>query len=235
MSKTVIGMTDGRMYDLYANWLLSLTDQVAIVRLGYRFANLRDIEQCQGLVFTGGEDVHPSRYQGEAYLPYCVPEDFDIRRDEFEFQLLEHAVKRPLPILGICRGLQLVNVFFGGSLIPDLPRWGKFEHGKLPDGTLREHPVMVDPYSQLSDITGRREGMVNSLHHQSADKIGDGLVVAAISPDGVVEAIERKEKQGMPFLCLIQWHPERMADTDNPFVSNILTAFVTEAQSTTLA
>ncbi|WP_134089303.1 gamma-glutamyl-gamma-aminobutyrate hydrolase family protein [Olivibacter sp. XZL3] len=225
-NKRIIGMTDGRMYDLYANWIKGADDGIEIIRVGYALDNFSEVEKCQALVFTGGEDVHPRRYGRLDYLPYCVPGDFDEQRDAFEWKLLEDVVQRKLPILGVCRGLQLINVFHGGTLIPDIPSWGKFHHAKLPDGNVREHHIYVDPQSELAGLVQCTEGTVNSLHHQSADKIGKDLVASAISKDGVVEALEWKDKQDKPFLCLVQWHPERMADTESPFVRNIREAFL---------
>lgn len=222
-----IGITDGRMFDLYADWISNGDEDIELIRLGYAFDNLNAIEHCQALFFTGGEDVHPSCYNRMDYLPYCDPPDFNRKRDAFEWELLKRAVEKKLPILGICRGLQLINVFYGGTLIPDIPSWGKFNHAKAPDGHPRNHPVKVDRYSNLYNIVKQEAGEINSLHHQSADRIGKGLVATALSPDGVVEALERKPGMNEPFLLLVQWHPERM-DPDSPFVRNIREIFLYE-------
>lgn len=224
--KIKIGMTDGRMYQLYANWIKGNDENIEVVRIGYGLNNAKEVDGCQAVVFTGGEDVHPRYYNQLDYLSYCVPVDFDERRDDFELALMQHVQTGQLPLLGICRGLQLVNVFFGGTLIPDLPSWGKFNHAKLPNGSLSEHMAYVNQQSQLFDFVGCTEGMINSLHHQSADKIGKGLVSSAVSRDGVVEALERKNPNEAPFLCLVQWHPERMEDINGPFVKNIRKAFL---------
>lgn len=226
MSKVKVGMTDGRMYECYAQWVSSFSEDIEIVRLGYRFDNFDLVKQCRALVFTGGEDVHPRRYGRLDYLPYCVPEDFDEQRDDFEWALLQYAQENPLPILGICRGLQLINVFYGGSLIPDIPSWGKFNHAKGANGLPRDHQIVVDLNSQLFQLVQSAVGTINSLHHQSADKLGKGLVASAVSTDGIVEAIERKELGDEPFLVLVQWHPERMEEANGPFVKNIGEAFV---------
>ncbi len=224
-------MTDGRMYEQYADWVVGHAADVEIIRLGYALDNFGEVEKCQGLVFTGGEDVHPSYYGKLEYLSYCSPPDFDERRDEFEFQLLRYTLNRPMPLLGVCRGLQLINVFHGGTLIPDIPSWGKFDHAtKLPDGKERDHTIYVDNHSQLYGIIGQSEGTVNSLHHQSAGKIGKGLAASAMSIDGVVEALEWKELQKHAFMCLVQWHPERMEDHEAPFVKNIRETFIKEVK-----
>ena len=224
--KRTIGMTDGRMYELYANWVKGNDNSLEIIRIGYGLDNFEEVKKCEAMVFTGGEDVHPKHYNQLDYLSYCAPVDFDERRDDFELKLMQYVQTKQLPLLGICRGLQLINVFFGGTLIPDLPSWGKFNHAKLPNGALGEHDVYVNRQSQLFDFVGCTEGMINSLHHQSADKIGKGLVASAISKDGVVEALERRDKQDEPFLMLVQWHPERMEDMNSPFVKNIRAGFL---------
>lgn len=224
----VLGVTDGRMYELYAGWILAVPG-TEVVRLGYRPDNAGALERCGGLVLTGGEDVHPHHYERPDYLRYCDPPDFDRERDVFELKLLERAQKRGMPVLGICRGLQLANVFFGGTLIPDIASWGKFDHAIYPGREERLHQVRIDPASDLYRITGVAEGIVNSIHHQSADLIGKGLVATALSPDGVVEALERREGSPGPFLQLVQWHPERMQDPDSPLVDKVRSAFLEEA------
>ncbi|QNL52382.1 gamma-glutamyl-gamma-aminobutyrate hydrolase family protein [Olivibacter sp. SDN3] len=224
--KLIIGMTDGRMYELYAQWIKGLDLSVEIVRLGYALDNLHEVAKCRGLVFTGGEDVYPKHYGKEGYLSYCEACDFDEQRDDFELKLLTQAHEKQLPILGVCRGLQLINIFYGGTLIPDLPVWGKFNHSRLPNGKLPYHEIQINENSLLYEITGAKSGMVNSLHHQSANRIGRGLLVSALSADGVVEAIERVDPTNGPFLCLVQWHPERMEDMESVFVKNIGEAFI---------
>ncbi|SEL58379.1 gamma-glutamyl-gamma-aminobutyrate hydrolase family protein [Parapedobacter koreensis] len=235
MSKLTIGMTDGRMYAGYAEWVAGVRDDVVIMPLSYTRDNLMDVNRCHGVVFTGGEDVHPSRYGKPEFLEYCVPADFDERRDEFELELMHQVQAKQLPVLGICRGLQLANVYFGGTLIPDIPTWGKFNHAKLPGGGERDHAIRVDPHSLLFAITGHKDGWVNSLHHQSADRIGEGLAAAALSDDGIVEALERKETGMDPFLLLVQWHPERMDDARNPFMGAIRERFINEVKNHIIA
>ena len=222
----MIGVTDGRMYDLYANWIQEYAAPVKAIRIGHRLNNAKELEKCGGLLLTGGEDVHPRLYDRPGYLEYCYAADFDEARDRFELKLLERAQERAMPVLGICRGLQLANVFFGGTLIPDIPSWGKFEHAQYPDGRGREHGITIDPASRLHALTGAQQGTVNSIHHQSADRIGRGLVASALSPDGVVEALERKEGGGSGgFLCLVQWHPERM-EKNSPMVRPLKEEFM---------
>lgn len=231
MSKLRIGLTAGRMFERYADWVTGIDGEVEIIPLGYTHNNPADLDRCHGVVFTGGEDVHPTHYGHPEFVEYCVPVDFDQRRDDFELELMHRVQTRRLPLLGICRGLQLVNVYHGGTLIPDIPTWGGFNHAKLPDGRERDHPIHVDPNSLLFEITRSKDGLVNSLHHQSANRIGNGLVTAARSDDGIVEALEYKDTEGNPFLLLVQWHPERMAGAEDPFVGGIRQWFINEVKN----
>ncbi|MET6998023.1 gamma-glutamyl-gamma-aminobutyrate hydrolase family protein [Chitinophaga defluvii] len=223
----VIGVTDCSKYQIYHNWVQSFAPSCKIIKLGADEGNKDAVKQCSGIVFTGGEDVHPRFYNKPEYLPYCYPDDINEKRDEFELALLQYTQDQQVPVLGICRGLQLANVFFGGTLIPDIPTWGRFNHGKLTDGADRYHPVSIDPDSWLCSLLANTVGGdINSNHHQSADSIGKGLVVNALSPDGVVEGLERIHAAGAPFLGLVQWHPERINKPENPFRKHLGTAFL---------
>ncbi|PWU03911.1 MAG: peptidase C26 [Bacteroidetes bacterium] len=230
--KLIIGVTDCSKYANYSKWIASYNDSVEVVRLSYGENNVHDFERCHGIVLTGGEDVHPRFYGMPELYEYCYKEDVNEVRDEFEWRVLEYTKKQKLPVLGVCRGLQIANVFYGGTLIPDIPAWGKFNHSKCSDGNDRYHHIMVDPNSLLYDLTKDDKGFVNSNHHQSADKLGAGLVASAFSPDGVIEAIEWINPAANPFICLVQWHPERMTKQDSVFVKNIRKAFMEEAQKT---
>ncbi|MCC6286482.1 MAG: gamma-glutamyl-gamma-aminobutyrate hydrolase family protein [Chitinophagaceae bacterium] len=227
--KIVIGVTDCSKYVKYSNWILAYSDAVEVIQLSHSANNFEEIKKCQGVLLTGGEDVHPKFYNKPELYKYCYETDVNEDRDAFELEVLKYTEANNIPVLGICRGLQIANVFFGGTLIPDIPTWGKFNHSKLPDDSDRYHKIMVDPSSWLYNLIHKQEGIVNSNHHQSADVIGDELIVSALSPDGVVEALERKDPRGKSFLCLVQWHPERMNDPESNFVKNIRAAFVEAA------
>jgi putative glutamine amidotransferase len=154
-----------------------------------------------GLLLMGGTDVNPKRY-GEAPQPETDPSDDE--RDEAELELIDNAIKKDLPILAICRGLQILNVYHGGTLIQHLS--GTKRHDGNDNPAIPVHAVTIEPGSLLADIAGTSCWEVNSRHHQAADQIGSELRVSARdSEDAVVEALERPDKR---FVLAVQWHPE---------------------------
>jgi len=225
-NKIIIGVIDCSKFELYRNWMLSYDDRVEVIQLGHRLNNFEEIIHCNGILLTGGEDVHPKYYNHPEYYDYCHADDVDERRDEFEFQVLAYTEENLISVLGICRGIQIGNVFFGGTLIPDIASWGRFDHSKMPDKSDRYHEILINPSSWLKQIVNSERGLVNSNHHQSTDRIGKGLVASAVSPDGIVEAIERLNPIGKSFLLFVQWHPERLNDQQSVFSKNIHQAFI---------
>jgi putative glutamine amidotransferase len=165
-----------------------------------------------GILFTGGEDVDPSLY-GEAKHHENV---HDFRpRDEFEFALLDGALARRIPILGICRGVQMINVKFGGTLYQDMKEDAEpqFEHRQTELGKTRQEPthsVLVTDEDSILGAIVQGACRVNSLHHQAVKRVGRGLKVTARSEDGFVEAVESADEY--PFLMAVQWHPEEMVN-----------------------
>ncbi|MEK6754518.1 MAG: gamma-glutamyl-gamma-aminobutyrate hydrolase family protein [Bacteroidota bacterium] len=211
-----IGITDTmgsrKKFDYYVNWIHRIDPGVELVTLSYRNHNVDEISKVEGLLLTGGGDVHPGYYgMGEEI---GRAKEIDERRDGFEFDLIERALDQDLPILGICRGMQVMNVYLGGSLILDLASSGYGNHSPQK-GFDSEHTVHVAAQSMLGALTGASELTVNSSHHQAVDRLGNGLMVSATSPDGVIEAAEWILKDRMPFLMLVQWHPERMNDPES--------------------
>jgi putative glutamine amidotransferase len=167
-------------------------------------------DNYDGIVFAGGEDVDPSFY-GEAKRYESV--HANRARDEFEFALLNRAMARRAPILGICRGVQMINVKFGGTLYQDMKQDGapQTEHQQTDLGKSRQEPthsaLVTDPESNLGTMV-KGACRVNSLHHQAVKRLGRGLRVTAHSEDGFVEALESAGEY--PFLMAVQWHPEEM-------------------------
>ena len=164
----------------------------------------RSLDGLSGLVLTGGSDVNPARY-GQ---PPKGSEGIDDERDSLEADLLTQALAADLPVLAICRGVQFLNVAHGGTLIQHLaaidrhdvrsPKWEMGRQGAA-------HTVEVSPGSRLAEIVGAGTHDVNSRHHQAASRVGAGLVVSAVAPDGVIEGLERPDRT---FVVGVQWHPE---------------------------
>jgi putative glutamine amidotransferase len=191
------------------------------------------IETIDGIIFTGGADVNPSFYNRADLLELC--DELDQKRDELELGLADKADARNLPILGICRGLQLLNVHYGGTLIADMPSAGLPSHSKIPqpDGSKidRIHTVHVEADTLLKKITKTLVAPVTSAHHQAIDKLADGMTASARSVgDDVIEAIEWKEPKDRPYFLALQWHPERM-DYDEELSGAIFESFLWEVAS----
>ena len=229
MKKLTIGITDCSKYENYHRWIAAAPLEISIVKLSVQYPDWKMFDDCDAIVFSGGEDVHPSFYNKPEYISYCYPDDISYTRDENEWKMMKKVDDRGIPVLGICRGLQFINVFYGGSLIPDLATWGKYNHSKLSDGADRYHDICIDPHSSLYLQTRLEKGRINSNHHQSADKIGRDLVVSAFSPEGTVEAIEWKNPDDKFYMSLVQWHPERMNDQGSPLAENIRRDFLDAA------
>jgi putative glutamine amidotransferase len=225
MDKKIIGICEDTKYDNYFNWLKE-DENFEIIKLSYRLHNFNEIEKCHGIMLSGGSDVHPGLYNQPDFVKYMDPAQIDEKRDEFEWEVLQHTEDSQKPVLAICRGMQIMNIFLGGTLIPDIPSFGKFNHDKYYEGKDRVHKVMVDPNSMLCNIVGQKAGVINSAHHQAVDKPGFDLVVNALSPDGVIEGMERRDPEGKSWLLLVQWHPERMADKESDFAKKIRQSFL---------
>ena len=159
-----------------------------------------------GLILSGGHDVSPYNYGQEPSQK--IGETFP-ERDTYEIILLEESKKRNIPILGICRGFQLINVAAGGTLYQDLSLipGNILKHNQVSNPTLKTHKVEIKENSFISSIFGK-ETMVNSFHHQVINKVANDFIVVAKASDGVVEAIEHKTYK---FLVAVQWHPEMLA------------------------
>jgi putative glutamine amidotransferase len=171
-----------------------------------------------GLCLSGGPDLQPSSYGAEPH-PALGPTEPHL--DTFEIALLRAAEARNMPVLAICRGLQVLNVSRGGTLVQDLPseRPSEIEHRQASPGSTPTHDVVLED-SLVADCLGVRAARVNSFHHQAVDRLGDGLRVIGWSPDGVIEAIEATDRR---FTVAVQWHAESM--TRSPEQKRLLAAF----------
>lgn len=176
------------------------------------------LDILDGIIFTGGSDVDPELYGAEPH-----PETFGVHRlrDDAEIELLRGALERDLPLLGICRGIQVLNVALGGDLNQHLPELvGSDEHKHNPPGEFVEHEIQIEPGTKLARALGPHT-RIKSHHHQGVHRLGSGLVEAAHADDGTVEAIEVPDRQ---FAVGVLWHPEAGTDTA------LADAFVEEAR-----
>jgi putative glutamine amidotransferase len=174
--------------------------------MGPSFA-MRALDGTNGLLLTGGEDIHPALYGAEP-SPHLYPPSRE--RDLFELALFAAARQRELPILGICRGIQLVNVALGGTLIQDIPSERPDAVAHDPGGArdARSHEVRLQDGSRAARALGRATFSVNSFHHQAVDRLAGGLIASGWSADGLIEAAESPAEA--PWLLAVQWHPEEM-------------------------
>jgi len=186
--------------------------------------DLARIAECQGLLFTGGRDIHPSLYprrpedqrlsDDEVIAKYKL--SLAPQRDAFELPLARRALAEGIPSLGICRGFQVLNVAAGGKLVPDIPSCvsGTVKHHFDKGEGAPRHTVDVQADTLFAQITGAGEATpVNTYHHQgiTQTELAQGLTAAAVAPDGVIEAVEMP---GHPFFLAVQWHPERRKDAE---------------------
>lgn len=166
------------------------------------------LDGMSGLVLMGGTDVNPARFGEQARPETDQPDD---ERDRVELELIHEAIEKDLPILGICRGLQILNVYHGGTLIQHLPSAARHDSENANKGAA-VHEVAIEPESVLSHIAGTTRWQVNSRHHQAANKVGAGLEISARDADkdaepasGIIEGLERRDRT---FVVSVQWHPE---------------------------
>ena len=198
-------------------------ESLARAGAGMHWVELSDPEQavqdaltCDGLLLPGGGDMDPKFY-GQERIPACG--EPNLLRDAAEPLLLRAFLDADKPVLGICRGIQVMNAVLGGDLYQDIK---PFEHLPHNDHWAKVHTVTVRRGTLLSRILGQDTVLVNSQHHQAVDRVAPGFTLAALSEDGIVEAIEKPDAR----FCLgVQWHPEWLSDAD-PAMQSLFDAFV---------
>jgi putative glutamine amidotransferase len=179
----------------------SVLSDGALMRSHIRIRDYADY--LDGLLLQGGADVSPRAYGEEPLRPEWSG---DPVRDAYELELVHEFMEAGKPILGICRGMQLINVALGGSLYQDLPTQCPHSHGhETPDYDRNAHEVTFTPHGKMREWFQVDGGKVASIHHQAVHRLGKDVVVEATAPDGVVEAIRWT---GRSFVCGVQWHPE---------------------------
>ncbi|HHQ5666825.1 TPA: gamma-glutamyl-gamma-aminobutyrate hydrolase family protein [Clostridioides difficile] len=182
------------------------------------------VSNIDALILSGGQDVNPLIWKEE---PHNKLGAISPKRDSFDMKLLKHALDMKKPVLGICRGEQIINVTEGGSLYQDLSliEGAYIKHNQQHLSNVPAHTVQIKEGTKLYEILGEKEVLVNSFHHLVVNKVAPGYIVSATSKDGLIEAIE---KEGSEFVIGIQWHPEMMTrDYDN--MKKIFMAIVKEA------
>ena len=187
-----------------AGWFMWQCNRLAVARAGGRAVRLypggpRPLDELDGLIIGGGDDITATLYGGEIDPAIRI----DAKRDRLELDLLEQASARGWPVLGICRGAQMINVFFGGSLHTDI--YAIYKEAPRLRTVLPRKTVHIEEGSKLAEILGSSSCRVNALHHQSVDRLGRGLRVVARDQIGIVQGIEACDRE---FMVGVQWHPE---------------------------
>lgn len=179
----------------------------------------RKIEGADGVIFAGGNDFDPDIYGGDRSLV----EEYNREDDEKSLELLDYCIKENKPILGICRGMQLINIYYGGSLYDDLEKqFSKEIIHRGSDKTLTYHEINIREGASLSKIVKSDRIEVNSYHHEGIKDLAEGLSVSATSDDGLIEAIENPYYS---YMLGVQWHPELSYENDK-YSKKILKDFV---------
>ena len=227
--KPIIGVTmttNNGQYCINEAYVKSII-QAGGIPVNIPFGVESDVEQLlegmDGLLLTGGVDVHPHFFDEE---PHIKIGHIMLERDEVELELTEAALKKRMPIFGICRGIQLLNVALGGNLYQDIN--SQYEQTPIlhqQNARRREasHYIEITKGSQLHEIIGKEKIAVNSFHHQAIKDVPEIFMITAKASDGIVEAIEMKD---YPFCVAVQWHPEEMAIAEDEHAKKLFKAFV---------
>ncbi len=192
----------------YLRWLKA-GGEMELIRLSAEDNNADAVQHCDAVVFTGGVDVHPRFYKsGKTDYPNR-PDQFNEARDEFELAVFHTAQQNRIPVLGICRGFQLINCALGGSLEQDLGDVLNKIH-RAENRIDKAHGLHIEPGTLMNDIAQAKRSVVNSAHHQAVNRTADELKANCFSDDGTIEGFEWADPSGKPFLLGMQCHPERM-------------------------
>ena len=211
-------------HDNYVRWLKAGDASIEVVRLDGA-AGTHDLD---ALVLSGGVDIAPEFYKGAIAYVHAPVNGWQLERDLYEMAVLGSALEHGLPVLGVCRGLQLINVVLGGNLVQDLGAGDAVHVASAGEDKL--HGVIVEAGTLLGEVVGAH-GVVNSAHHQAVGRLADGLRVSCRAEDGTIEGIEWAEPAGKSFLLAVQWHPERMSASgvgDAGFYAAVRDRFVNE-------
>jgi len=213
----------------YINWVHRGDSLAEIIDMSGLHSDtaLKLLSTCDAIIFTGGEDIVPSYYGKAKDSARC---EVNPARDSLEFLLIKESLHLKMPVFGVCRGQQILNVALGGTLIVDIPsdHPGNISH-RCDDYTRCFHTVNVVKGSFLHTISQADSGKVTTNHHQAVEKAAPGIKIVAWSTDSIAEAIEWADPTDKPFLLAVQWHPERM-DTMSPLSMPLIDAFLDAAK-----
>ncbi|HEY6504173.1 MAG TPA: gamma-glutamyl-gamma-aminobutyrate hydrolase family protein [Chitinophagaceae bacterium] len=218
----------------YIRWLMS-SDDIEVITLSEGIDNNIN-GNFDGLVLSGGTDIHPKFYKSKKLEYPNVPSAFEEKRDEFEISVFRSAEKNNIPVLGVCRGFQLINCIFGGKLKQDIGDSLNKIHRAHVENKLQKdkaHGLSIEPGTLLKEICSAERLVVNSAHHQAVKKPGKGLRVNCMADDGTIEGVEWAHPSGKPFMLAVQWHPERMYKfqlEDSPVSKAIRDRFIEEVK-----
>jgi putative glutamine amidotransferase len=213
----------------YVNWLKRTDPSIQTIDL-YLLPIAVAVQQlgtCSGLLVTGGEDVYPGRYGKEYDTARCT--EMNPRRDTLDMALIEKALALKMPVVGVCRGHQILNVYLGGTLVIDIPQdIGRRVKHQCDDYLHCNHGVRVRKTTLLGSICMCDSASVTTNHHQAVDHLSPLLVSNATSDDNLIEGVEWKDPGEKSFLIGVQWHPERM-DRANPLSGRLAEEFMLQA------
>lgn len=217
----------------YWNWftIADLGDDIELVELSFEKNNIEDIGFCDGFLLTGGIDVEPSYYGGPENYPH-KPDAFLPERDKFEKLIYEYSQAHKIPVLGICRGMQYINILEGGKVLEDIGEANQIHKKEVHD---KVHEVNIGHNSMLYAIISAKNGIVNSAHHQGVtnNNLSNNLIANSYSDttDQLIEGLEFKDKTDKSFMLAVQWHPERMEEKEvNPLSQKIKNRFIEEVK-----
>lgn len=213
------GLFRNYMKRKYVTALKQAGASVKWIELNHPDAAISKMFSCDGLLLPGGGDMDPSIYNQPMHEKCGIPNPV---RDSLEPILFKAFLPTKRPILGICRGIQVMNVALGGTLIQDISDKQIYPHSDFPNRGNYTHPVRISEDTRLYKIMKTKMIMVNSMHHQVVDELGEKLKINAISPDGYIEGIELKDH---PFCIGVQWHPEHMVKYSS-FQKDLFSEFV---------
>ena len=216
----------------YADWLLhhdSTLDYFYMYPMGID-SSLKLLESCNGLLVTGGEDVYPAYYGKEYDTARCGK--FDRYRDSLEMALIDKAIELRIPIFGVCRGEQIININRGGTLYIDIPTdFDSTVAHRQPNWERGYHQVWLVENTKINELCGDPDdNHVVSSHHQGIEKLGKGLVITSYAADSIPESIEWSAHSEHPFLMATQWHPEAM-EYDHTLSAPLAISFIEAAET----